>query len=132
MLKATLLGAAVLCCAIAGCATVEAGDRQILSTEALAPMMIGSTHYVDVGRSSDAVIYYASADVAHMALPDGAVFTGAWRFTASGYYVDWVDGPEGEWRIAFEPGRLTYLDASGAERGDITQIAPGDAHGFGG
>lgn len=117
--------------AVAGCASLSnAAELETLSPEALAPMMIGATHHVDVGQSEAAVIYYETAAKAHMRFPDGKTLKGDWRFTEAGYFVDWRDGPKGEWQIGFTPGRLVYLDAKGDERGDIVRIVPGDAQGF--
>ena len=98
----------------------------ILSNSLLAVIMLGSTHYIDIGEQQSAVIFYEDGDTAYMRLPDGKAFTGEWRFTTDGYFVDWADGPEGEWQITFEPGRFAYVDDQGAERGGITQIVPGD------
>ena len=98
----------------------------ILSNSLLAVIMLGSTHYIDIGQRGSAVIFYEDEDTAHMRLPDGQAFKGEWRFTTDGYFVKWVDGPEGAWQIAFEPGRFAYVDDQGTERGDITQIVPGD------
>ncbi|MGH1483912.1 MAG: hypothetical protein ACRBM6_35400 [Geminicoccales bacterium] len=98
----------------------------ILANGLLAVIMLGSTHYIDVGKEQPAIIFYEDEDTAFMRFPNGKTVTGEWRFTTDGYFVDWADGPEGEWQIAFEPGRFTYLDDQGRERGDISQIMPGD------
>ena len=102
----------------------------VLTNSLLAVIMLGSTHYIDVGKEQPAIIYYENEDTAFMRFPDGKTFAGEWKFTTNGYFVDWVGGPEGEWQIAFEPGRFTYLDAQGNERGDIAQIAPGNPEGL--
>lgn len=130
MMKSPLTLAALISVTAVGCASVDAADLQTLPRAALEPLMVGSTHYIDVGKPVEAVIYYETSKKAHMFFPSGKTVEGAWRYTDTGYFVNWKDGPEGDWRIAFEPGRLVYLDGDGSERGDITRISPGDAHGF--
>ena len=129
-MKSPLTLAALIAVTATGCATVEAADLQPLPRKALTPLMVGATHYIDVGKPVEAIIYYETSEKAHMLFPNGKTFEGEWRFTDSGYFVNWRGGSEGDWRIAYEPGRLVYLDADGVERGDITRILPGDAHGF--
>ena len=104
---------------------------EILTPALLSVIMLGSTHYVDIGEAEPAVIFYEDEDTAFMRLPDGNTLVGDWRFTSNGYFVAWADGPEGEWRIGFEPGRFAYLDAGGTERGTIIRIHPGNPEGFG-
>ncbi|MEL7525900.1 MAG: hypothetical protein AAFN16_09035 [Pseudomonadota bacterium] len=41
----------------------------LLTGKLLAVVMIGSTHYVDIGQGEDAIIYYPNESVAHMQLP---------------------------------------------------------------
>jgi len=55
----------------------------------LAVLMVGSTHYVDVGKSTDAIIYYPSETVAHMTLPGGPTWKGEMKINANGYFVNW-------------------------------------------
>ena len=102
----------------------------VLTNSLLAVVMLGSTHYVNLGEQQTAIIFYEDESTAHMRLPDGKTLTGEWRFTTNGYQVEWIDGPTGEWQIAFEPGRFAYLDDRGEERGDIAKIVPGDPEGF--
>ena len=97
---------------------------------ALAVLLIGSTHYVDVGQGKDAAIDYPTAAVAHMALPDGRRLRGSWRPTETGYLVAWEGGPQGDRRIAFEPGRLTDIKPDGEPAGTISRIVPGNPEGF--
>ncbi|MEZ5668674.1 MAG: hypothetical protein R3F55_14785 [Alphaproteobacteria bacterium] len=103
---------------------------EFLAREALTGLMVGSTHYVDIGQPKEAAIYYADAERAYMTLPDGRALAGDWHFTADGYHVAWTGGPRADWRIAFAPGRLAYVDAEGAERGTVVRIVPGDPEGF--
>lgn len=94
---------------------------------ALAMLMIGSTHYVDVGLKEDAVIYYPTATVAYMRLPDKPVMTGKLKLEEDGYFVNWAEGPEGSWKISYEPGTFTYIGPDGKDAGTITRIIPGDS-----
>ncbi len=94
--------------------------------KALAILMIGSTHYVDVGQSEDAVIYYPTETTAHMQLPGKPALTGDLRLLDNGYFVNWQSGPEGNWQIAYSPGTFTYLGPDGKPAGIITKIVPGN------
>lgn len=96
----------------------------------LALMLVGNTHYVDVGGPKDAVIYYRDSATTHMTLPDGKTFKGQWRTTERGYFVAWQDGPQGEWRIAHTPGEFAYINPRGERAGHITRIVPGNAEKF--
>lgn len=95
--------------------------------KALFILMIGSTHYVDIGLNEDAVIYYQDATVSYMRLPDKPVMVGSLEIQEDGYFVDWAQGPEGNWKIGFEPGTFTYIDPDGKVAGTITRIVPGDS-----
>ncbi|MFK7791829.1 MAG: hypothetical protein AB8B88_04070 [Devosiaceae bacterium] len=98
-----------------------------LTPTTLTVLMIGSTHYIDIGAPKDAVIYYESATQAHMVLPDGVAFSGIWHTTEDGYHVAWTDGPSGNWRLNYSPGRIGYVNAEGTELGTITRIVFGNA-----
>ena len=98
-----------------------------LIKDLLLVMMLGNTHYIDVGKDQPAIIYYEDEDSAHMRFPNGKSVEGVWRMTESGYYVDWENGPAGEWRIARDQGRMFYVDSKGTDRGNISKIVPGDA-----
>lgn len=102
----------------------------VLTAKILAVLMIGSTHYIDIGKDTDAVIYYPSETVAHMTLPDGPTFKGDLKINESGYFVDWQEGPAGDWQIIYEPGTFTYLGPNGKAVGTITKIVPGNAAKF--
>ncbi len=95
--------------------------------EALLALLIGTTHYVDLGQPQEAVIYYEDAQSAWMRLPNGPTLSGDWKLTEAGYFVAWKDGPSAEWRIGRAPSRIVYVDSEGTERGDVTRIVPGDA-----
>ena len=103
---------------------------EMLTTKLLALLMIGTTHYVDVGKSADAVIYYPSATVAHMTLPDGPTWKGKMALKADGYFVAWEGGPQGDWKIGYEPGKFTYIGPDGEAAGVITKIVPGNPEKF--
>ncbi|MEM7615232.1 MAG: hypothetical protein AAF245_09305 [Pseudomonadota bacterium] len=92
--------------------------------------MLGMTHYVDIGNADPAVIYYANASTAHMTLPDGPTLSGDLTLGPSGYFVDWIDGPEGDWQIARQGATLIYLNGYGEPSGEILRIVPGNAEGF--
>lgn len=102
----------------------------ILEQAVLAVLMIGSTHYVDIGQAKDAVIYYATDNKVHMALPDGPVLHGQWALLPEGWEVKWIGGPEGRWQIGHEPGEFAYLDGQGVRRGTVTRVTPGDPAGL--
>ncbi len=101
-----------------------------LEAQMLAILMIGSTHYVDIGKDTDAVIYYPSETVAHMTLPNGPTWQGTMSLKKDGYYVNWKDGPDGDWKIAYQPGTFTYIGPDGKAAGTITKIVPGNPEKF--
>lgn len=105
---------------------------KILDQAMLSVLMVGSTHYVDLDRGADAVIYYESDKLAHMRLPGSeTVLHGDLALRSDGWFVKWRGGPEGNWHIGHAgPGRLEYLDGSKERRGVITHIVPGDAEKF--
>jgi len=98
--------------------------------QVLAVLMVGSTHYVDVGQKTDAVIYYPTKTVAHMTLPNGKTWRGSLEIRKDGYFVDWKDGPKGFWKISYTPGRFTYIAPDGKAAGNITRIVPGNPEKF--
>ena len=102
----------------------------VLTGKILTVLMIGSTHYVDVGKDVDAIIYFPSETEAHMTLPDGPTFQGALTMKPDGYHVAWTGGPAGDWQIAYEPGTLTYIGPEGTPAGTVTKIVPGNPEGF--
>ena len=102
----------------------------VLGGKVLAILMIGSTHYVDIGVETDAVIYYPTETVAHMTLPGKAPLKGVVQMKDDGYHVAWKDGPAGDWQIAYEPGKLTYIGPDGKPAGTITRIVPGNPENY--
>lgn len=103
----------------------------ILSEAVLSVLMLGMTHYVDIGKDSDAAIFYADSETAYMQLaPDQPVMVGAWSLSENSYHVAWQDGPEGSWSIDVDAGTFTYLDGDQQPRGTITRLVPGDAAGL--
>lgn len=103
---------------------------EILTGNLLALVLIGNTHYIDIGDDRDAVIYYASPTRVHMALPDGPRLSGTLELRGSGYFVAWEGGPAGAWSIAHAPGRFVYVRPDGTEAGPVTRIVPGNPEGF--
>jgi hypothetical protein len=93
----------------------------ILTKDILETIMVGATHVIDMGGKT-AFIYYENAERAHMLLPDGTRFDGRWELLDAGYRVEWTNGPTGVWSLAYGPGTIDYVDASGAARGRITRI----------
>ncbi|MEO0911922.1 MAG: hypothetical protein AAFY59_02890 [Pseudomonadota bacterium] len=102
----------------------------VLEGLTLAVVMVGMTHYVDIGQGTDAVIYYESETEAHMTLPNGVTWEGTMVLKADGYFVDWADGPEGDWQLGHVPGQITYIDGKGEVIGMITRLVPGNPEGF--
>lgn len=92
--------------------------------------MIGSTHYVDVGKEVDAIIYYPTPTEAHMTLPGVPAMKGVLKIVADGYHVAWNGGPPGNWQITYQPGKLTYLGPDGKPAGFVTKIVPGNPEGY--
>lgn len=97
-----------------------------LSQATMAVIMVGATHYIDIGAPKDAVIFYEDDSAAHMVLPDGAAFSGVWNLTDEGYHVGWTDGPSGDWQLNFAPGRIGYVNSDGQELGTIRRIEFGN------
>lgn len=102
----------------------------VLTGKILAVLMIGSTHYIDIGKDTDAVIYYPSEAIAHMTLPGGPTLKGDLKINETGYFVEWQGGPAGDWQIIYEPGTFTYHGPDGKAVGTITRIVPGNAANF--
>jgi len=99
-----------------------------LNDKALAILLEGLTHYVNIGKDIDASIYYAADKTAHMRLPGAStVMHGEWLLMQDGYFIKWQNGPEGKWQITHELGQFIYIDPTGKDAGRITQINPGDA-----
>ncbi|MEO0542234.1 MAG: hypothetical protein AAFY99_00335 [Pseudomonadota bacterium] len=101
-----------------------------LTDTILAILMIGNTHYVDVGADTDAVIYYQSEQVAHMTLPGQDAWIGDLKLMKDGYHVAWKDGPAGDWKITHQAGEFTYIGPDGNAAGTITRIVPGNPEGY--
>ncbi len=103
----------------------------ILERNQLAVLMTGNTLYIDIGKHTDAVVYYGVANDAYMRLPGSdALMRGDWQFRETGYSVEWRGGPKGDWAIDHEAGRFTYLDGDHQVRGTVSKIVPGDAEQF--
>lgn len=102
----------------------------VMDATALDLLLTGNTHVLAMAGGVEAAIYYQDARRAHMALPDGTRRTGRWAITASGYHVDWENGPSADWQIDVEPGMMRYRDAGGTERARVARIVPGDERGL--
>jgi hypothetical protein len=100
----------------------------LIDAKIITAIALGFTHYVDVGKGQDAVIFYENDHKVHMRLPGlDPVMHGEWQVLSDGYYVKWQGGPEGKWQIESIPGVLTYIGPDGHRAGAITRIVPGDA-----
>jgi hypothetical protein len=99
-----------------------------MTSNTLSVIATGFTHYVNIGKDSDAAIYYENNESVHMLLPGAtAAMRGTWSLLPDGYYVRWVDGPEGKWQIARDADGLTYIDPTGKPAGRVSKIVPGPA-----
>lgn len=96
----------------------------MLNKVVLEVLLPGFTHHVDIGQGRDALISYGAAGLARMVLPGKEPMTGRWHALPEGYHVAWSDGPAGDWQIAHEAGKLTYIDAAGRDSGTVTRIEP--------
>jgi hypothetical protein len=96
----------------------------LLEEDVLAVLLPGFTHHVDIGQEADAAISFGAAGLARMVLPGKDPMTGRWHPLPTGYHVSWEGGPAGDWQIAHEAGRLTYVDPTGREAGTVTRIEP--------
>ncbi|MCV3273871.1 hypothetical protein [Roseobacter sinensis] len=101
-----------------------------LTDTILAVLMIGNTHYVDIGAASDAVIFYETEKTAHMTLPGEGALVGDMTVYTDGYHVAWQGGPAGDWKIGHEAGVFTYTGPDGEAAGTITKIVPGNPEGY--
>ena len=102
----------------------------ILENLVLSVIMIGNTHYIDIGMSDDAVIYYPTDTAAHMTLPGKPALHGVLTLHQDGYHVEWAGGPAGDWKIRHEDGVFTYVGPDGKDAGHITKIVPGNPEAY--
>lgn len=96
-----------------------------LEKPVLAAILIRTTHEVDLGEGRQATIYYETEDRAHMRLPDGVTMTGDWHLLDDGYAIEWQNGPSGRWTLKAMPGRISYFDTEGKDRGTVRAITFG-------
>lgn len=96
----------------------------LLDQAMLDVLLPGFTHHVDIGQGTDAQISYGAGGLAQMVLPGKPPMNGEWKPLSQGYHVAWMDGPQGDWQIAHDVGRLTYIDPTGREAGTVTRIEP--------
>ncbi|MBL9047788.1 MAG: hypothetical protein JNK34_10870 [Tabrizicola sp.] len=96
----------------------------VLEKPVLDVLLPGFTHHVDIGQGEDARISYGASGLAQMVLPGKPPINGEWKPLQQGYHVAWRGGPAGDWQIAYELGRLTYIDPTGREAGTVTRIEP--------
>jgi hypothetical protein len=96
----------------------------VLEKAVLEVLLPGFTHHVDIGQGEDTRISYGAGGLAQMVLPGKPAMNGEWQPLPDGYHVAWMGGPEGEWKIAHDIGRLTYIDPTGRDAGTVTRIEP--------
>lgn len=96
-------------------------ERKILSE-----LMIGRTHYVDVGDRKQISVYYPSDTEVHLRAADSTVFRGEMIMKDAGYTISWHDGTDGYYKIAEHLGAYVYIDDNGRSAGTITKIVPGN------
>ena len=96
----------------------------VLEKSVLDVLLPGFTHHVDIGKDEDARISFGAGGLAQMVLPGQPPMNGEWKQLPAGYHVAWSGGPQGEWKIGHEAGRLIYIDPTGREAGTVTKIEP--------
>jgi hypothetical protein len=102
----------------------------VIEGKVLMLLTVGFTHFVDIGKPEDALIYYKNATEVQMLIPGASLMTGTWSILPDGYFVKWKDGPEGKWQITHADGVMTYIDPTGKPAGKVTKIVPGGADRF--
>ena len=101
----------------------------ILDREILATILPGVTHYVDIGKDDDAVIYYGEDFSAFMRLPGATAVKGRWEFIDDGYSVKWENGQGGRWHID-RADDFALLDGEKIRRGSVVRMVPGNPERF--
>ncbi len=98
--------------------------------ETLSELMIGCTHYVDLGDRKQVSVYYPSSTEVYFKGLSSNVFKGQMIIEGVGYKIDWEDGSDGYYKIAEHQGAYMYIDDHGRSAGTITKIAPGNPEYF--
>lgn len=96
----------------------------LLDQTVLDILLPGFTHHIDIGQEADAKMSFGAGGLAQMELPGKPPMNGEWKPMPNGYQVTWSNGPKGDWQIAHETGKLTYIDPTGREAGTVTRIEP--------
>lgn len=110
------------------------------TSEQLDALLKGNTVYLDVpaagpmGDGGETPIRFGADGSAQARLPTDVSMSGEWRLEASKYCVNWNPAPRASCTsIAREDGGLVFIDAdTGASRGTVIRIEPGDPEGLGG
>ena len=110
------------------------------TAEQLDALLTGNTVYLDVpaggpmGDGGEAPVRFGTDGAMYARLPTGVLMVGEWRLDDARYCVDWDPAPKGSCTsVAREDGTLLFVDANtGANRGTVMRIEPGDPEGFGG
>ena len=133
---ALALGAAL---AFPGAPTVSAAEPPF-TAEQLDALLTDNTVYLDVpaggpmGDGGETPIRFGADGRTQARLPTDASMVGEWRLEEARYCVDWDPAPKDSCTlIAREGGALLFVDAdTGASRGTVMRIEPGDPEGFDG
>lgn len=102
----------------------------LFERETLSELMVGRTHYLDVGGCKRIAVYYPSDTEAHMKTEDSEVIHGEMAIKDVGYNISWRHGPHHYYNIAEHMGAFVYIDADGKSAGTITKIVPGNPEFF--
>lgn len=102
----------------------------LFEREILSELMVGRTHYLDVGDHKQISVYYPSDCEALMKTPDAKIIRGQMTIKDVGYNISWHDGARDYYSIAEHMGAFLYIDADGKSAGTITKIAPGNPEFF--
>ena len=110
------------------------------TAEQLDALLTGNTVYLDVpaggpmGDGGETPIRFGADGRAQARLPTDASLVGEWRLEEARYCIDWEPAPKDSCTsIAREDGALLFVDTiTGASRGTVMRIEPGDPEGFDG
>jgi len=98
----------------------------IFEREILSELMVGFTHYLDVGYRKQVSVYYPNDTEVLMKTLDSKVIKGEMVIKDVGCNVSWHEGPHDYYNIAEHMGAFVYIDANGKSAGTITKIVPGN------
>ncbi len=102
----------------------------LFEREILSELMVGHTHYIDVGGRKQASVYYPSDTEVHVKRPDSKIVSGSLAIKDVGYDVIWHNGINDNYNLAEHLGAFVYLDGNGKSAGTITKIVSGNPEYF--